>query len=204
MRARPRRSPPSETKASGLPMALALPPEGIAFFRHPQAKGAAGRCIGRTDLPVDPRRARRLAHRIRALARRARLPRIVFTSPLRRCADVGRWLRSWGFEHRIDALLLEADFGNWDGRPWSAIGAEAVDAWCADFAAHAPGGGESLGTLAQRVAAWNPDGARLVVGHAGWITLRRWQAEHGEHLPSATEWPATLACATAWVETTRA
>lgn len=165
------------------------------------AQGAGGRCIGRTDLPVDPRRSRRLAHRIRRLARRAALPRIVLTSPLRRCADVGRWLRRWGFEHRLDPALLEADFGDWDGRPWSAIGADAVDAWCRDFAAHAPGGGETLVQLASRVAAWQPGDARLVVGHAGWITMRRWQAEHGDALPTATQWPAPLACAGHWVET---
>jgi len=42
---------------------------------HPRATGAAGRCIGRTHLRVDPRRAMRLAHRLRATARREQLPR---------------------------------------------------------------------------------------------------------------------------------
>ena len=38
-------------------------------WRHPPARGASGRCIGRTDLRVDPRKAKRLAHRIRRNAR---------------------------------------------------------------------------------------------------------------------------------------
>ncbi|MCP5360863.1 MAG: fructose-2,6-bisphosphatase, partial [Sinobacteraceae bacterium] len=63
-------------------------------WRHPRVADADGRCLGRTDLPVDPRRARRLAYRIRAPARRHALPQIVVTSPLQRCRAVGRWLAS--------------------------------------------------------------------------------------------------------------
>ena len=61
-------------------------------WRHPRPDGVAGRCIGHTDVPVDRRRAKRLAHRIRCAARREGWPKGVWTSPLRRCADVGRWL----------------------------------------------------------------------------------------------------------------
>ena len=41
----------------------------LSVWRHPQPVGAAGRCIGHTDLPVDARKAKRLAHRIRQAAR---------------------------------------------------------------------------------------------------------------------------------------
>ena len=78
-------------------------------WRHPKPDGVAGRCVGRTDVPVDPRRSKRLARRIQATARREHLPRVVFTSPLQRAADVGRWLRRWGWAHRVDAALLETD-----------------------------------------------------------------------------------------------
>ena len=183
-------------------MTLGPPALTLHFFRHPAARGAGGRCIGRTDLPVDPRRARRLARRLQDLARREGLPRAVVTSPLARCAQVGQWLARWGFRHRIDEGLIEADFGDWDGRPWSDIGEAAVDSWCADFAGHAPGGGESLRALALRVAAWSPREERLVVGHAGWITMRRWLRERGPALPSAEQWPAPLRCGAAWVEAT--
>jgi len=100
-------------------------------WRHPRAKGAADRCIGRTDLDVDPRRAKRLAHRIRRAARQYGLPRRVLTSPLRRCAAVGQWLRRWGWRHERLPALLEMDFGRWDGRAWSQIAREEIDAWCA-------------------------------------------------------------------------
>jgi len=77
-------------------------------WRHPRPEGAAGRCIGAgTDLIVHRRRAKRLARRIQQVARRQRLPHHVVTSPLQRCADVGRWLRRWGWRHEIDPALRD-------------------------------------------------------------------------------------------------
>ena len=171
-------------------MSGALP---LIAWRHPRPEGAAGRCIGRADLAVERRRARRLARRIQALARRQRRPHVVVTSPLRRCADVGRWLARWGWRHRIDAELREMDFGAWDGRLWSEIGTGAVDAWCADFPHHAPGGGESLAAFGARVAAWQPlAGEWAVVGHAGWLAVRRLQAQGAWPLWHAGQWPQAI------------
>jgi len=168
-------------------------------WRHPRALGAAGRCIGRTDLAVDPRRAKRLAHRIRALARRQGLPRIVITSPLQRCRDVGRWLRRWGWQHRVEPALAEMDFGAWDGRRWADIPPAEVDAWCQDFLHHAPGGGESLHAFFTRVQGWSsPASDACVVGHAGWMLARRWLAS-GEPWPTqAAQWPAPPPHGTQW------
>lgn len=159
-------------------------------WRHPRAIGAEGRCIGRTDLAVDPRRAKRLAHRIRALARRQQLPRTVITSPLQRSRAVGRWLARWGWQHRVDPALAEMDFGAWDGRPWRDIAWDAIRAWEEDFLDHAPGGGESLRMLRGRVRAVLAEGGPcLAVGHAGWMNALRTR-----HLvqPRATDWPAPL------------
>jgi alpha-ribazole phosphatase len=165
----------------------------IWIWRHPRPEGAAGRCIGAgTDLPVHWRRAKRLARRIQREARRARLPhRTVHTSPLRRCREVGAWLRRWGWIHHVDAALLELDFGQWDGKTWQAIGQAEVDAWCADFSAHAPGGGEALNTLLQRAGHWSAEKApALVIGHGGWMLARRWASECRPAPASAAEWPA--------------
>jgi len=161
-------------------------------WRHPRALGAGGRCIGRTDVPVDRRRAKRLAHRIRALARRQGLPRIVITSPLQRCRDVGRWLRRYGWQHRVEPALAEMDFGAWDGRRWADIPPAEVDAWCQDFLHHAPGVGESLHAFFTRVQAWTPPAPGVcIVGHAGWMLARRWLAT-GEPWPTqAAQWPSS-------------
>lgn len=165
---------------------------GFTVWRHPRPDGAAGLCVGAgSDLPVHWRRAKRLARRIQAQARRERLPHAVVTSPLRRCADVGRWLRRWGWRHHCDAQLLELHFGHWEGRPWSTIGQAEVEAWVADFVSRAPGGGESLASLLQRCAPWQaPAGVRTVVSHGGWMLARQWLARHGAALPSASQWPA--------------
>lgn len=158
-------------------------------WRHPRAIGAEGRCIGRTDLRIDARRAKRQAHRIRAFARRHGLPRIVVTSPLERCSAVGRWLRRWGWRHRIDAALAEVDFGAWDGHAWASIPRAWVDAWCADFADHAPGGGESVASVLRRVASFEPAQARLLVTHGGWLSAACWLRDRGEARPSSEQWP---------------
>ena len=118
------------------------------------------------------------------------VPNPSLSSPLRRCAAVGRWLRRWGWRHQVDAALREMDFGAWDGQRWEAIGAAALDAWLADFAHHAPGGGESLAALLERVRAWQaPVEGVSVVGHGGWMQARRWAMQQpGWHRVARRSW----------------
>ena len=161
----------------------------VTIWRHPKPRGAAGRCIGsRTDLPVDPRKAKRLAHRIRAHARRHGLPRELATSPLARSAAVGRWLKRWGFRWHVDAGLAEMDFGRWDGKPWHEITPVEFDRWMNDFTGFDFEGGESLSALMARASAWQPSCA-LAVGHGGWITARGWITPE---TPTPATWPAPL------------
>ena len=162
-----------------------------AVWRHPKPRGAAGLCIGRSDAPVERRKSKRLAHRIRHGARRQRVPKVVVTSPLRRAADVGRWLAAWGWQHRTDARLSELDFGTWEGRPWSDIGQAPIDAWCADFALHPPGGGEPVANLLRRCAAVLREPPACAVSHAGWISGALFLAE-GHADVSAARWPAAV------------
>lgn len=167
---------------------------GLIVWRHVEPSGAAGRCIGRTDLPVDPRRAKRLAHRIRQWARRHRLSRVVVTSSLDRAAATGRWLARWGWRHDFDDRLMELDFGDWDGCYWGAVPMAEIDAWCADFIDHRPGGGEPVGALLSRCRAFMADRpVAVVVGHAGWISASTWLRTHGSAVPSAASWPASTA-----------
>ena len=158
-------------------------------WRHPRADGAEGRCIGRTDLPVDPRRAKRLAHRIRAFARRHALPAVIVTSPLARSRDAGRWLARWGWQHRVDAALSELDFGAWDGRAWSAVPLAEIDAWCQDFPAYRPGGGEPVRALLARARGFDPGPGCMVVTHGGWLSAVAWLAAHAAEAPSSARWP---------------
>jgi alpha-ribazole phosphatase len=167
----------------------------VLAWRHPRPIGAEGRCIGgRTDLPVDARKAKRLAHRIRAVARREGLVREAVCSPLERCRAVGRCLRRFGFRCRIDARLAECDFGHWDGRHWEVIARAEIDAWCADLDCYAPGGGETVAALLERVDAvrHHPPGPMLVT-HGGWLSAALWRPTVDQPRPSATTWPAAPA-----------
>lgn len=175
--------------------------DGFIAWRHPRPTGHTGRCIGRTDVKVDPRKVRRLARRIHRHWLRHGGPRLVCTSSLQRCRAVGRHLRSLGWRHLIDDSLMETDFGAWDGLPWALIPREGVDAWVADFLHHQPGGGESLRQVLARAERWQlPEPGAVVVGHAGWMLARRWLETNGSHRPptQAAQWPKPPAHDEAW------
>ncbi len=180
----------------------------LHLWRHPKPTGHEGRCIGQTDVPVDRRRAKRLAHRIRAQALRHGWPRVIHTSPLQRCAAVGRILRGWGWRHHTHPAWAELHFGDWDGRAWADIPVDQVDAWVADFSGHRRPGGESLIDLVQRLrtlpALQAPALASadpvLVVAHAGVMQALHWCATQptgwAGACPDARQWgraPAYMA-----------
>lgn len=170
----------------------------VVAWRHPRIAGAQGRCVGaRSDPPVDARRAKRLAHRIRAVARRERLDRCVAVSPARRCRAVGRWLRRFGFAVRVDVRLLEFDFGAWDGRRWDDVPRAELDGWSADFAGYAPGGGDTLAGFLGHVRPLHArPPAPLLVTHGGVLSALRWlDSAGGAAVPDgAAEWPPAPAC----------
>jgi alpha-ribazole phosphatase len=149
-----------------------------------------GCASARRTFPVDRRKAKRLARRVQRAARTAGLARVVITSNLRRSADVGRWLRRWGWVHRIDAALIELDFGDWEGRPWDAIDRVELDTWCADFSRYAPGGGECLHAMLERATSWQAAQPAVVIGHAGWMLARLWLQGGRAPPTTACEWPA--------------
>lgn len=177
-------------------------------WRHPRPHLAPGLCIGQTDVRVPARRAKRLARRIQKAARRHGLARTVHTSPLQRCALVGRYLKRWGWTHVQDPALLELSFGTWDGLAWSSIPKADIDQWCEAFATHAPGGGEPLQALLDRAAAWAPaphlqplsgsSPGAVLVAHAGWMLARRWVHEHALPPQQPADWPASPPYGTLW------
>lgn len=116
-------------------------------MRHPRPRVAEGICYGRTDLDLeqDPLAV--------AACIRGQLPANapVFSSPLRRCLKLAKVLSP---TPRIDAQLVEMDFGAWEMRAWSDIGAAALDRWAADPLGHAPPGGESPAHLVRRATAF--------------------------------------------------
>ncbi|MFE1378632.1 histidine phosphatase family protein [Streptomyces sp. NPDC058740] len=105
----------------------------------------------------------------------------VVSSPSGRCRATAGALGLGPGDFRVEEALASCAMGRWRGRRLDELAAaepESVAAWLADPAA-APHGGESLGELRARVAAWldalepgavrafaEPDVIRAAVGHA--------------------------------------
>lgn len=116
----------------------------LILARHPPADVAPGRCYGRLDLGLaNPADAARLANRILPYR-----PVAVWSSPARRCRLVAEAL---GGPTRLDARLLELNFGDWEGVPWHDVPRPALDAWAADPLGFAAPGGETGAALLARV-----------------------------------------------------
>lgn len=167
----------------------------VIIWRHPKPINAAGICLGHTDLAVDPRRTRNLAYKVQQEAKRLQLAPIIHVSPLQRSRGVGEFLQAQGWQVKVDPLLIEFNFGAWDGLSWEQIDHHEMDAWCENFAQFAPGGAENLKQLFSRVEIWlnKPSTQpRLVVGHAGWINAAR-IINAKKPLPSSpNDWPASV------------
>lgn len=168
----------------------------LYIWRHPKPLAASGICLGQTDMSVHPRKMKRLANQIERFAKRHKLPKVVWVSPLQRSLKVGEILAQRGFNCHIAPDLIELDFGVWDGQSWSDIPKQAIDDWCEDFAQSAPYKGESVQELFTRVEDWlkaqaleNNNEPVLAIGHAGWINVAKMLAA-GQGVPQvAADWP---------------
>lgn len=151
----------------------------VFLIRHPRPLIEPGICYGRCD--VDAELPGVAAARIRPHLP-AGIP--VFSSPLRRARQLAEALDP---VVRIDDRLSEIDFGEWEGRPWSRIDRQALDAWAADVLNFVPPGGESVAQLRDRAVSFaaSLSGEHVaIVAHAG---ILRALVGHWLDLPVA-EW----------------
>lgn len=167
----------------------------LLLLRHAQPLIAAGVCYGQLDVPADPsatlQASIRFAH---VIPRNA----IIRHSPLQRCEQLALSLQAPEAYLTSDARLQEMHFGAWEGQAWSTIERAEMDAWALDLYGYAPGQGESLATMLQRVRAvlldsWQHDshlGTRDVVWvtHAGVIRCVQWLLRYGHAQPSSADW----------------
>jgi broad specificity phosphatase PhoE len=125
----------------------------IVFARHGETPAnREGLLLGRADPRLTDRgraQADDLAHRLAA-----RGPTKVVTSPLRRACDTASPIAAaCGVPVEVDERLIEIDYGEWEGRPFAALDADIVARWHRDPNL-VPPGGESLVTVAARMAAF--------------------------------------------------
>jgi alpha-ribazole phosphatase len=147
----------------------------LVLIRHTKTSAPEGVCHGRTDyLPASTflADARTVAEDL------PWLPTTVWSSPLTRCLKLAQTLAEPGVQVRVDARLMELDFGLWEGRRWDDFRGPECDAWCADPVSNRPPHGESLAEMLARVAAVrakivaSADSQTAVVTHAG--VIRCW------------------------------
>ena len=166
--------------------APASPERLVIFIRHGQVAGAAGRCIGQTEVDLTAEghaavRALAVASAERWTATGPGKPRLV-ASDLRRARDSAAIIGSvLGVRSEADRRLREMHFGAWDGHTWSEI--EETDgarlrSWTESWWTTPAPGGEGVPDLARRADAWiatearpGPHDARtlIVVSHSGFI-----------------------------------
>lgn len=156
----------------------------LTLIRHPQPQVAAGVCYGSTDLPVAQAQ---IGQVIAALAGTLPAGAQLYSSPLRRCADLAKQLTT--IQPIFDARLAEMHFGAWEMQRWDDIPRAEIDAWAAAPAHYHPGGGESVLQMAMRVAAFhdalraNTPADAIIICHAG--TIRLLMARHAGLAPAA-------------------
>jgi len=118
----------------------------LIVVRHGRTEAnAAGRLLGRLDLPLDAlgrAQAGALAGAIGHVDR-------VVSSPLLRTRQTAA---AFGGAVETDERLMELDYGDYDGMALADVPAELWARWRTDFA-FAPPGGESLIALRERVVA---------------------------------------------------
>ncbi|MEW5887131.1 MAG: histidine phosphatase family protein [Pseudomonadota bacterium] len=157
---------------------------------RPDGGSVDGYCYGQLDWPTEPHANAELAQR---LAQRLPQQALLVSSSRQRCTRLAQQLLQLRHDLHYagaDARLDELHFGAWEGQRWDDLGAAALQAWVDDFAAHAPGGGESVQRLLDRVAAawqaWQAAPLPCVVWlcHAGTAQALRWLLGYAHPGPS--------------------
>ncbi len=166
------------------------------LVRHARPLIDTERCYGRLDIAADAQATKQAAQDLLRSLRPLHGQLQICHSPLQRCRQLALDLQALepDFASSADGRLLEMDFGHWEGMRWNDIGEGAISAWAQDLALHAPGDGESLADMLQRVHealqdAAAGDSAHMVwICHAGVARCAQWLLQHGRQLPQSHEW----------------
>lgn len=142
----------------------------LYLIRHGSVAVPQGICYGRSNVGLaEP--ASELASQLRD-----KLPEkyALWSSPLSRCRLLAQKLG----EPRLDARLMEMDFGDWEMCNYDAIDRRQIDAWAAAPLDFSPPNGESVKTMQERVLSFFTSMLAepvhddvVVVAHAGPIRI---------------------------------
>ena len=136
----------------------------LTLLRHTTPNHHQGLCYGRLDLDLADSFLVEARIALAALGKMT----AIYSSPLSRCMRLAEVME--------EPRLIEMDFGQWEGLPWSDLPREELDAWAEDFMHARPHGGESVAMLRERVLSALDDiskarslDAVLCVTHSGVI-----------------------------------
>ncbi len=123
----------------------------LVLVRHLSVSLEKGICYGRADTLLSAESLAQIPEFTRQLIAEHGPFDAVFTSPRQRC----RWLAdAITTENTVEPALAEMDFGSWEGKRWADIPKKDIDEWTKNVLTYAPGGGESLLAMAERVTPW--------------------------------------------------
>ena len=147
----------------------------LFFLRHTKLDCLQGTCYGQSDVQVAQsfeEEKNKIATKLGGICFNK-----VFSSPLNRCASL---VKSLGYDEKdvvFDKLLMELNFGDWEGKLWSEIeNTDEAKLWFDDYLNISCPNGESYQDLINRVQKFitdlnscNVHDNILIVTHAGVI-----------------------------------
>ena len=180
------------------------------MVRHARPLIDTDRCYGRLDVAADDHTTHQAAQALQSALQALRGDLQIWHSPLQRCKQLALQLQSLepDFVSTPDNRLVEMDFGHWEGQRWDEIGEAAIHAWSQNLAEHAPGDGESLAQMLQRVslalrdAQDSPCQNIVWISHAGVARCAQWLVQHGSQVPQSQEWTLPAPSYGQWMKIT--
>ncbi len=127
----------------------------LFLIRHTEVEGAAGRCIGQSEVPLSEKGKRDISlllERLKPIA-----PNRLISSDLSRCLVLAERLGEvLSMRVEVNGAWRELNFGAWENRAWDELHASDgahYEAWAKDFVTIAPPEGESFCNLQSRIEA---------------------------------------------------
>ena len=146
----------------------------LTLIRHTKPDIPPGICYGQLDINV----AESFTDEAAQVSGWLNAADLIITSPLLRSRRLAEYLvAQHQCELRSHAGLMEMHFGDWEGRSWSDIPREEIDAWGADVLHYTPPNGESAQQMMQRIKIMLQDLMLLpqqhiaIVAHGGSIRV---------------------------------
>ena len=178
------------------------------LVRHARPLIDTERCYGRLDVPADEAATQQAAQALHQALLPHRGDVNISHSALQRCEQLAYAIHGLepDFTAKPDSRLLEMNFGHWEGQRWDEIGKAAISAWAQNLASHAPGDGESLAQMLQRVnaalqqARREPQGQQVWICHAGVARCVQWLLQHGDQLPQSADWTLPAPAYGQWLQ----